>query len=165
MVVRDILRACLTAIDQDVYLAASGAEALDLAARMTPALVICDVNLPIMNGLEICERLRCIPTYSTTPIVVLTQHSDERFRQAAMKLGAIGFLSKPFRPADVLSMVARFLPIKPELLAKINRDNERAASIANRSARSPKAAVHAMTSGAELDQFDRGKRLLTILRS
>ncbi len=163
MLVRDTLRACLVAADQDVYLAANGLEALSLATRVIPALVICDINMPDMNGLQICERLRRLQDYDSVPIAMLTFHDDERTRHAALGAGATAFLTKPFRPVNVLDLLAHFLPVRPASLARIRRDNDRASSIANLSARSP--AVR--NRPTELDgpgASHRGQRLLNVLR-
>lgn len=163
MMVRDALRACLVAAEQDVFLAANGMEALNIAARAMPALVICDIKMPGINGLVICERLRQLPGYGSVPIAMLTFHDDERTRTAAIAVGATAFLGKPFRPMNVLDLVVRYLPVRPAAIAKIRRDNDRASSIANLAARSP--AIKNATARLDAPGASHpGHRVLNILR-
>lgn len=80
--------------------ALDGAEALRLAAESQPELVILDLSLPSIGGLEVCRLLR---KWYTGPIVVLSATEDERTIVEALDLGADDYLTKPFRPAELLA--------------------------------------------------------------
>jgi two-component system phosphate regulon response regulator PhoB len=93
-----------------VVTAADGAEALVAAAGLEPELIFLDVNLPDMSGLEVCRQLRRDPRLADTHIVMLTaaaQHDDVARGLAA---GADHYLTKPFSPVRLLSLVEGLLP-------------------------------------------------------
>jgi DNA-binding response OmpR family regulator len=90
--------------------AADGATALRLAEGFEPELVLLDVNLPDLSGLEVCRRLRRQLKLTACPIVLLTaaaQHDDIARGLAA---GASQYLTKPFSPVRLLSLVENLLP-------------------------------------------------------
>ena len=90
--------------------AADGATALALAAEVDPALILLDVNLPDLSGLEVCRRLRKEARTSCAHIVMLTaaaQHDDVARGLAA---GATHYLTKPFSPVRLLSLAESLLP-------------------------------------------------------
>src|SRR5262245_26747577 len=101
-----------------VDLAASGADALDLFAVRQPALVILDVMLPEMDGLEIARRLRQI---SDVPILMLTARDAVADRVAGLRSGADDYLVKPFAFEELLARIEALLrrtqPPRPEKLA------------------------------------------------
>jgi two-component system phosphate regulon response regulator PhoB len=90
--------------------AADGLTALQLADEFEPELIFLDVNLPDLSGLEVCRRLRRHPKGAGTRIVLLTaaaQHDDVTRGLAA---GATQYLTKPFSPVRLLSLVEGLLP-------------------------------------------------------
>ena len=92
------LRIGLTARGDDVVIARSGAEALQQAALADPNLVILDLGLPDMDGVEVCRRVR---EFSAVPIVVLSAYGDERRKVEALDSGADDFVTKPFGMAEL----------------------------------------------------------------
>jgi len=86
--------------------AADGQAALDTFARESPALVILDVNLPRLSGLEVCRRIRAD---SRVPIMMLTVRSAEEDQVQALDLGADDYLTKPFSPRTLLARVRALL--------------------------------------------------------
>jgi DNA-binding response OmpR family regulator len=86
--------------------ATDGQAALDAFERESPALVILDVNLPRVNGLEVCRRIR---TASRVPIMMLTVRSGEEDQVQALDLGADDYLTKPFSPRTLLARVRALL--------------------------------------------------------
>ncbi len=96
----------LLARGYDVQVAGDGAEALDLAAARLPDLVILDLNMPVMDGLECCRRLR---TWTAVPILVLSVREDEPDKIAALDLGADDYLTKPFGTGELLARVRALL--------------------------------------------------------
>ena len=85
--------------------ARDGREAIDVASRERPALILLDVAMPSMDGIEACRRLRSSPETSATPIVMLTAHAAEGDETRALEAGADRYLTKPFSPLDLLRIV------------------------------------------------------------
>jgi DNA-binding response OmpR family regulator len=97
------------ALRQAGYLAitaAQGGEALELFEREQPDLVILDVNLPVLNGFEVCRRIRA---EATTPIMMLTARSSEEDQVQGLDGGADDYLTKPFSPRTLLARVRALL--------------------------------------------------------
>jgi two-component system KDP operon response regulator KdpE len=92
------LRIGLTARGDDVLVAHSGTEAINQVALATPDLVILDLGLPDLDGLEVCRRIR---DFSEVPIVVLSAYGDERRKVEALDSGADDFVTKPFGMAEL----------------------------------------------------------------
>jgi len=92
------MRIGLTARGDEVVTAHSGTEAVDQVALVRPDLVILDLGLPDMDGIEVCRRIR---TFSAVPIVVLSAYGDERRKVEALDSGADDFVTKPFGMAEL----------------------------------------------------------------
>ena len=92
------LRIGLTARGDDVLIAHSGADAINQVALAGPDLVILDLGLPDIDGLEVCRRVR---EFSNVPIVVLSAYGDERRKVEALDSGADDFVTKPFGMAEL----------------------------------------------------------------
>lgn len=86
----------------EVDVARSGAEALDLFAKRTPALVVLDLGLPDLEGTEVCRRIR---TLSSLPIIVLSARGAEADKVNALDLGADDYVTKPFGPEELLARI------------------------------------------------------------
>lgn len=104
--IRRTLRANLAARGYDVAVAGSGDEALQLAAERPPQLVILDLMLPGLSGLEVCHLLRAA---STVPILVLSARGEESTKVRALDLGADDYLTKPFGMDELLARVRALL--------------------------------------------------------
>ena len=89
--------------------AATGEEALDVAARDTPDVILLDMLLPGVDGWEVTRRLRSAELTRTIPIIALTAHTLERERDRTERAGCDLFLAKPCLPADVAAAIARVL--------------------------------------------------------
>ena len=86
-----------------------GRAALLLAEVERPDLVLLDVNLPKLDGFEVCRRLRASPTTSSIPIVMLTVRGTEEDQVRGLDLGADDYLAKPFSPRTLLARVRALL--------------------------------------------------------
>ncbi len=106
---RQMVGATLTAAGHEVQQAADGQEALTIAAARPFDLVITDVNMPVMNGLELVRKLRTLPTYRGVPLLVLTTENSTERKLEGKDAGATGWLVKPFNPDRLLSTIARVL--------------------------------------------------------
>jgi two-component system, chemotaxis family, chemotaxis protein CheY len=108
--VRAYVRAALEgdpALDVEVSEAESGFEALRLLPRHDFGLLILDINMPNIHGLELISMLRRSDRYRTTPVLVISSEASERDKQRALELGADAFLAKPFDADALLAEVAR----------------------------------------------------------
>jgi two-component system chemotaxis response regulator CheY len=88
--------------------AGSGLEAIERLAVGSVVLIVLDLNMPDMHGLEVLQFVRSHQKYGKVPIIVLTTRGDEGSRAAALQAGASLYLTKPFSP-DVLGAEARKL--------------------------------------------------------
>ena len=125
--IRSILKGKLEAIEQDVFMANNGLEAVELASKMQASLVILDVKMPKLDGLLACEQIRKLPGYAATPIVMLTFQDTERAQKTASRAGATMFLVKPFGSAALMLALSRFLPIDDATQQAIHAEAVRAA--------------------------------------
>jgi CheY-like chemotaxis protein len=107
--IRALLRTTLRSAGWHTVEAADGIQALDLAARAHPALVLLDLALPRMDGLEVCRRLRADARTARTPLLLITGLAAEADERAARAAGAQGLLTKPFRPAELEAKIRRAL--------------------------------------------------------
>ena len=90
--------------------AADGVTALQLAEEFEPELVFLDVNLPDMSGLEVCRRIRHRPRLASSRVVMLTAAAQQDDLVRGMAAGASYYLTKPFSPVRLLSLVEELLP-------------------------------------------------------
>jgi len=93
--------------------AADGAAALALARAERPDIVLLDVRLGHLDGIEVCRRIRLDPELAATRIVMLTAADQESDRARGLAAGADEYLSKPFSPLALLALVRTILPEAP----------------------------------------------------
>jgi len=103
-----LLHATLEPAGFRVTTAESGAAALEVLENDPPDLVVCDIVVPGMNGIELVTKMRKEYDYKG-PIVVVTAHPLERYRQGALDAGANVFMAKPYRPPELLARVEELL--------------------------------------------------------
>jgi phosphate regulon transcriptional regulator PhoB len=108
----DIRELVLHHLKREGYLvsaAASGEEALRQVRTAPPDLVLLDLMMPAMNGLEVCRRLRQDPATAALPVVMLTAKGDEVDRVLGLEIGADDYVVKPFSPKELLARVRAVL--------------------------------------------------------
>ncbi len=93
----------------EVQTAEDGARGLRMAVDRPPDLVLLDVNLPGMDGFEVCRHLRNEPATAATPVIMLTARIDESDRVAGLDLGADDYITKPFSPKEALARIRAVL--------------------------------------------------------
>ena len=104
--IADVLRRSLRNEGYEVRTSADGAEALDVAAGFTPDLVVLDLGLPGMDGVEVCRRLR---SDGDVPILMLTARAETEDRVTGLDSGADDYLVKPFERKELLGARIRAL--------------------------------------------------------
>ena len=97
-----VMRASLPARGYEVRTAADGNEALDEIGRQMPDIIILDLVMPGMSGLEVCRRVR---EFSSVPVIVLSAKGSESDKVAALDLGADDYVTKPFGMDELLARV------------------------------------------------------------
>jgi two-component system, cell cycle response regulator len=105
----EILQTMLQTADYDVVTANSGPEALERVVEHRPDLILLDVMMVGMNGLEVCERLRVEPTLTETPIVLLTVLEDAGVRDRGRAVGATALWPKACGSDELLEKVTQLL--------------------------------------------------------
>jgi two-component system chemotaxis response regulator CheY len=107
---RRMVMASLRSIEEATFQeAANGLEAIERLAIGSADLVILDLNMPDMHGMEVVAFVRKHATFRDLPIIVLTTRGDEESRSAALAAGATLYLSKPFNPAALAASARRLL--------------------------------------------------------
>jgi two-component system, chemotaxis family, chemotaxis protein CheY len=95
----------------EVVCAASGFDALKLLPRYRFDLIITDINMPDINGLELINFVKMNPNYRETPLIIVTGEARQHDRDRGLKLGASEFLIKPLQPDHLTELVRRYLKV------------------------------------------------------
>jgi two-component system, chemotaxis family, chemotaxis protein CheY len=110
---REFLAAAVESIEGlEAITTASGMEALKLLPRHQFDLIITDINMPDINGLELLSFVKKSPHYRDTPLFVVTTEGREQDRQRGLALGAAEYLVKPFEPEWLEGLVRRYLKLQ-----------------------------------------------------
>jgi CheY-like chemotaxis protein len=107
--IRIILKDYLEAFGFKVFLAENGVQAFQRVQDENPDLLILDMAMPEMDGWEVAKKIREMPRSTPLPILALTAHVLANAGAKALEAGCDAYLTKPFRPADVLAEVRRLL--------------------------------------------------------
>jgi two-component system chemotaxis response regulator CheY len=107
--VRQMVKITLTSAGYAVVEACDGKDGLAKAKSHSVNLVITDLNMPVMNGLEFIRSLRQLPAYRGVPIVFLTTESDDSMKQEAKAAGATGWITKPFKQEQLAAVAKKLL--------------------------------------------------------
>jgi DNA-binding NtrC family response regulator len=103
--------------------ARSGADAISIAQRVVPDLILLDVMMPAMDGFETCRRLKADPRLRDTAVVFLSALADANDKVRGLELGAVDFINKPFQANEVIARVRTHLTIR-ELQHQLRARNE-----------------------------------------
>jgi two-component system, OmpR family, alkaline phosphatase synthesis response regulator PhoP len=105
----EIIRHTLNKEGFDVHVAANGLQAIDQAKKIKPSLILMDVMMPVMDGMEACRKLKDDADTSGISIVFLTARSEEFAELAGFEAGADDYITKPIRPRVLLSRLKAIL--------------------------------------------------------
>ena len=106
---RKIIRHLLSKNSYEIMEAHNGEAALDALARQRPDLILMDVQLPKLSGLEVTRRIRADPLLAQIPVIAITSFALSGDDQLALEAGCNAYIAKPFRPRDLLEMIRRFI--------------------------------------------------------
>lgn len=104
--IRNNIKDLLEINGYEVISACNGKEGFDMVLNSNPDLIICDINMPIMNGLDLIRDLRKYPQFYTIPFLFLTANSSQDNIRTGMGLGADDYITKPYKGTDLMKSVA-----------------------------------------------------------
>lgn len=107
--IRRMVKVALAPLSMDTIEAASGLEAIEQLAVAPISLMVLDLNMPDMHGLEVLGFVRANQKFHNIPIIVLTTRDDAASRDAAAQAGATRYLTKPFKPEALLTEARQVL--------------------------------------------------------
>jgi two-component system chemotaxis response regulator CheY len=109
-VMRDMIVACLRAIPDTSFVhASSGLEAIERLSLSPFDLMVLDLNMPDIGGVEVLEFVRGQDTLQALPVLIVTTRGDDQSREQVLKAGATSFLAKPFTPDSIIAEVRAIL--------------------------------------------------------
>ncbi|MFP4281008.1 MAG: response regulator [Opitutales bacterium] len=108
--IRETVRLTLASLGYEVHTAEDGAEGLSLCQRVQADLVLTDLNMPRLDGINLIARLRATQRYRFTPILMLTTESQDEKKAAGKRAGATGWIIKPFDPQKLAGVVRKLCP-------------------------------------------------------
>jgi chemotaxis protein histidine kinase CheA/ActR/RegA family two-component response regulator len=117
--VRRSMQQLLEDAGYDVATAADGFEALERLRAKAPAVVLTDLEMPNMNGLELARRMQDIPQWANIPVVMITSRTSTKHREEGLKAGVDVYLTKPYLDADLLAQVRTLSAPKTPILVDI----------------------------------------------
>lgn len=107
--VKIILKMFLESRGYDVCTAFDGLDAIDQAKTFQPDAILLDVMMPIMDGFEVCKKLKADPATAPIPVVMLSAASHSESVQKGLSAGAVDYLVKPFEPEQLEALLAKVL--------------------------------------------------------
>jgi two-component system chemotaxis response regulator CheY len=107
--IRQVMSLTLAKAGYDVFEACDGADALGKLSGQKVNLIVCDVNMPNMDGITFLKSLKDKPGYKFTPVIMLTTESQESKKQEGKAAGAKAWVVKPFKPEQMLEAVSKLI--------------------------------------------------------
>ena len=105
--IADLLRLYLSRAGFGVHVERDGGAALEMVRHLRPAMIVLDVGLPTIDGIEVCRRLRAADDW--TPVIFVTARDDEVDRILGLELGADDYVTKPFSPRELVARISTVL--------------------------------------------------------
>ena len=116
-IMRSIIRKILTVSGIDIgtiYEAGNGAEALAVMEKNWVDVVLTDINMPTMNGVEMIQKMKTMDGFADVPVIVVSTEGRDNRIEEIMHAGAVGYITKPFRPEEVAAIVYQALGVNPD---------------------------------------------------
>ena len=108
----DVIQVLLNKEDYIFHYASSGQRALDRFDRFQPDVILLDVMMPDLDGIEVCRRIKALPTCQSIPVVMVTALTDKKELERCLSTGAEDFIAKPVNRLELIARVASMLRIK-----------------------------------------------------
>jgi len=109
---RQLLKNILHSVGFGILEAVNGKEVLELMNETVPDLILMDLSMPVMDGIEALREIRSMPEGETVPVIAVTASVFEEKKKAVLEAGGSGFIRKPFRVKDVFDVIARHLGVE-----------------------------------------------------
>jgi two-component system, cell cycle response regulator len=103
----EVLATVLDLEEFDVTTAGSGHDALGVVSSARPDVIVCDVGMPGLDGLEVCRRIKADDATADIPVILLTAHGGPEDREAGVAAGCDAYLTKPFSPLQLIGLIRR----------------------------------------------------------
>ena len=149
--------------DYAICSATTGAQALALCARQLPDLILLDVVMPVMDGHAVCTQLKADPRTRDIPIIFVTGHNNPEEESAALRLGAVDFISKPVNASVVKARVGAQLMLRQTLREVQDLNQNLETRVAQRTAELQQALEHLHHSQEELAHSAANATLSTMI--
>ena len=111
---RNVIRMTLEPLTHDIHEVGDGVEALNLARAEPPDLVILDIEMPLIDGHEVCRKLKADAATCDIPVIFVTAQNDEAAETRGLNAGAVDFIAKPINPGIVRARVKTHLTLKAQ---------------------------------------------------
>jgi two-component system cell cycle response regulator DivK len=95
-----------------VVAARNGQEGIDKACKEDPALILLDIQLPLMDGYEVARRLRRIEAMKEIPVIAVTSYAMVGDREKSLAAGCTGYMEKPINPVTFMDEIKKYLPVR-----------------------------------------------------
>ena len=112
--IRMIVKKAFKDYDCELFEAENGVEGLAAAAREKPGLIVLDITMPVMNGIEMLGRLKEEPELNNIPVIMLTAESGKDNVMQIVKMGVKDYIVKPFKGKDLIERVEKIIALKPK---------------------------------------------------
>lgn len=119
-----VLGSILDSSGYDTAFALNGPEALTVIGELLPDLVLLDISMPGMDGFEVCRHLKADPKTADIPVIFLTAFSEQEYITRGFEVGAVDYVSKPFRQGELLSRVKTHLSLRYAMRALAERNQD-----------------------------------------
>lgn len=107
--IRQVVNLTLKKVGYDVIEAVDGEDALKKLSGQKVNLIVCDVNMPKMDGITFLKNLKVMPNHKYTPVIMLTTESQEARKQEGKLAGAKAWVVKPFKPEQMLEAIEKLM--------------------------------------------------------
>lgn len=105
---QQLVQAVLTYHGYEVLTASNGAEGVELAQSYRPDIILMDLHLPVLDGLDATRRIRSMPEMACIPIIALTASDEAMDHERALMAGCNAYMSKPFSPSHLVSLIGQY---------------------------------------------------------
>jgi len=111
--IRMIVKKAFKDYDCELFEAENGVEGLALAAKEKPGLIVLDITMPVMNGIEMLEKIKCEPELKDIPVIMLTAESGKDNVMHIVKMGVKDYMVKPFKGEDLIGRIVKIMQLRP----------------------------------------------------
>lgn len=119
--IHTLIKKGFAAYDVQMVFANNGAEGLDLAAKEMPDVILLDITMPVMDGVECLGKLKADPALKDIPVIMLSAEAGKENVLKIARMGVRDYIIKPFTEANVIERVSRLVTLKPKAAAPAPR--------------------------------------------